>query len=65
MPQQKLNLLQLTSSRMAEPRARSPEVVRREFGNSGFPREFLHHVPDGLLSKPFSQNSAHPVDSPE
>ena|SRR6516164_7273844 len=65
MTQQELNLLQLTASRMAEPRARSPEVVRREFGNACFPGEFLHHMPNGLLCKPFSPDPARSVDSPE
>src|SRR6266705_7035676 len=65
MSRQKLDLLQLTSSRVAEPSARSSEVVRRQFSNSNFRREFLHHMPNSLLSQAFSPNSACPVDSPE
>jgi len=65
MPQQKLDLLQLTSGLVAEPRARSAEVMGREFGNARFPREFLHHMPNGLLRNLFSPNSTCPVDSPE
>jgi len=55
MAQQKLNLLQLTASRMAEPRARSPEVVRREFGSACFPGEFLHHSQTAFSVSPSPQ----------
>jgi hypothetical protein len=65
MAQQELDLVQFTSSRMADPRTRPPEIVRREFGDSSFAGELLHYTPNGLLRKLFSPDSAGPVNSPE
>jgi hypothetical protein len=61
----KPNLLQLTSRRVTEPSARSPQVVRRKLGDSRFPGELLYDMRDGLLRELFSPDSAGSVDSPE
>lgn len=50
---------------MAKPRTRSPQVVRRQFGNSYLVRKLLHQMPNGLLRKPFFPDSARPMDAPE
>ncbi len=63
--EQKLNLLQLTSRGVAEPRTRPPEVLGREFGNTCLPRDFLHRMRNGLLRESVSPNSARLVDPPE
>jgi len=65
MAQQKLDLLQLTSRRVAESRTRSPEVVWRQLGDSCSPGEFFHYMPNGLLSQSFSPDPTCSVDAPE
>jgi hypothetical protein len=56
MPKQELNLFQFTACRMAEPRARSAEVVGREFRHLQFPGVQLNHVPHHFLRHPVAPN---------
>ncbi len=49
MSEQELNLLQLASRRMAEFRARAPQVVRRKAGKARFCRIQLDDVPNDTL----------------
>src|SRR5712692_6643088 len=46
---EKLNLFQLPSGRMAQPRARPAKVVRGQLVNAGFAGVLANHMPDRLL----------------
>ena len=65
MSEQELNLLQLTSCRVAELCARSPQVVRGETGKAGFRGIQLDHVPDDALCDPIAPPFAGSADAPK
>src|SRR5690348_13280065 len=58
MPEQELNLLQLTSCRVAKLCARAPQVVRGKTGKARSCGIQFHHVPDDAfrdtISPPFA-----------
>jgi hypothetical protein len=49
MPEKKLDLLELASGIMAEPRAGPPEIMRREMWNVHARGSLLDNVPDRLF----------------
>ena len=65
MSEQELNLLQLTSCRVAELCARAPQVVRRKTGKAGFSGIQLDHVPDDALRHAIAPPFAGSADAPK
>jgi hypothetical protein len=47
---EKLNLVEFTAGLMAEPRASSPEIMRRKFVDAGFSRILPDDVPNDFLA---------------
>ena len=65
MPQQELNLLQLTTAAVAQLRAGSPQVMRRNMLQAGSLAAGLDYVPDNILRDPFPPYLSHPGDGSE
>ncbi len=63
MPEKKLDLLQLAARGVAEPSARPPQIVRREFRNAERDRVFFHDVPDCLFGDAGSPDLSSPGDT--
>jgi acetylornithine deacetylase/succinyl-diaminopimelate desuccinylase-like protein len=59
VPQKHLDLLELSSRRLAEPRATAPEVVRSQFRHTDSACRVLHNVPDGLRAQWLSRCFSH------
>ena len=57
MAQQKLNLFQLASPRMAQPGTASPKIMWRQLVDSHFLGELLHDVPNDLVRHSLSPDS--------
>lgn len=49
MPEKELNLVQFSAGRIAQFRARAPQIVRRQLGKAELSRILLYDMPD----KPF------------
>jgi len=54
MPEQELNLLQLSAGGAAEASATSAEIMRREFAHANLGGEFLDDVPHQLFGNSFA-----------
>lgn len=65
VPEQKLNLFDLAATRMAQLRARSPQIVRRDALQPRFFAAPLYHVPDHVLGDRFAPNLSGPAHSPK
>ena len=65
MPEQELNLLQLSAGGAAEASATSAEIMRREFAHANLGGEFLDDVPHQLFGNSFAPDSARAAHSPE
>jgi hypothetical protein len=65
MSEQELNLLQLTSCRMAELRARSPQVVRSKTSKAGFRGIQPNHMPDDAFRDAITPAFTRPADATE
>ena len=65
MPQEELDLLKLPASRVAEPRAGTPAVVRRQLGSADGVGKAFHHVPDHLLRDARAPNRSLSADATE
>src|SRR5436305_8506475 len=65
MSEQELNLFQLTSGRMAQFRARTPQIVRRNSGKARFCGIQLDDVPNHALRDPITPPFARPADAPK
>jgi len=63
--EEKLNLLQFSTGRMAESRTRSPEIMWCQFGDLGSPRALLYDVPDDSLCNPVAPDLTGPANAPE
>ena len=61
--EQKLNLFDLPATRMAQLRARSPQIVWRDVLQSRFFAAALDHVPDHVLGNRFAPNLSGPAHS--
>lgn len=58
MAQEKLNLFQFASRRMAQSGTASPQMVRRQLVNSDFLGKLLHDVPNDLVLHSLSPDSS-------
>jgi hypothetical protein len=56
MPEQELDLFQLTAGRPTQPRACSAQIMRRESLIADPRRELLHHVPTSFSVTPSPQD---------
>jgi hypothetical protein len=56
MPEQKLNLFDLSPCHVTEPGACATQIVGRNFFNADRLGEVLHDVPDDLFCQPISPN---------
>ena len=65
VPQKELDLLQLTSRRMAEPSTGPSQIVRRQFRHADALGGFLHNVPNRLHGHAVSPCPSNFVDSAE
>src|SRR5579872_3629770 len=65
MAQKELDLLQFSSSSVAESGASPAKVMRSQFLHSDSFRGVLHNVPDGLLRHAFTQRPSHLGDPAE
>src|SRR5689334_17416932 len=65
MAEQELNLLQLTSCRVAELRARSPQIVRSETSTAGFRGIQLEYVLDDAFRDAITPAFARPAHATE
>src|SRR5450432_3773048 len=65
VPQQKLNLLQLTSSCVAQLRTGSPQVMRCNVLQSSFFAAGLDYIPHDILRDALSPHLSSPRDCPE
>ena len=65
MPEKKLNLLELASGIMAEPRALSPEIIWREMWNVHACGSLFDNVPDRFCGNSVSPWLTSPTDTTE
>lgn len=65
MAEQKLNLLQLAATRMAEFRTRPPQIVWGNASYSRFLTTGLYHIPDHVLGDAFAPDPPRSAHSPE
>src|SRR5215471_8197479 len=65
MPEEKLDLIQLTAGEMTQTCAGAPEIMRCELLNAGSGRGIFHYFPENLRRHPVSPDSASLVDRAE
>jgi len=65
VPQEKLDLLQLTSRSVAQPSTGPSQIVRRQLGDTNGLRGLLHDVPNRLYRHAISPCLSYSVDPAE
>ena len=65
VPKKELNLVQFSTRCMAQPRARTPQIMRCNLGKAKFLRVLFHHMPDYSFRYAITPVFASLTDTPE